>query len=505
MAIKINTATFNGVDGVKISVEVDICQGLPSFSIVGLADTSIKESKDRVRAAIINSGFEFPVKKITVNLAPADVRKVGSSFDLPIAIGILLATGQLQEENIEDYLFAGELSLLGELKKVRGILPIVMGGIYSGIKNFIIPFENKEEASIVSEGNTYPFNSLIEVVGFINYKDLLPYKRGKTILPEENYLDFKDVIGQESSKRAVEVAAAGNHNIFLYGSPGSGKSMIASRIPSILPPLTYEEALEVTKIYSISTEYKTVEGLIYKRPFRKPHHSCTKITLIGGGIKLHPGEISLAHNGVLYLDEMLEFNKSNLEVLRQPLEDRMITLSRNSGTIEYPANVMLVGSSNPCRCGFYGDRVKICTCSEYEIKKYQGKLSGPLLQRIDLFSYVASVPFDKIKGQEAECSKTIKERVIKARAIQNKRFKDEDIFSNAEMKGNHIKKYCKLENEAEYTLIKLYEIHNFSMRAYSRILKVALTLADLSNSEKIKKEHIIEAAQYRKFINNKVV
>jgi magnesium chelatase family protein len=346
---------------------------------------------------------------------------------------------------------------------------------------------------------------LIEVVGFINYKDLLPYKRGKTILREENYLDFKDVIGQESSKRAVEVAAAGNHNIFLYGSPGSGKSMLASRIPSILPPLTYEESLEVTKIYSISTEYKTVDGLIYKRPFRKPHHSCTKITLIGGGIKLHPGEISLAHNGVLYLDEMLEFNKSNLEVLRQPLEDRIIILSRNSGTIEYPANVMLVGSSNPCRCGFYGDRVKICTCSEYEIKKYQGKLSGPLLQRIDLFSYVASVPFDKIKSQEAECSKTIKERVIKARAIQNKRFKDEDIFSNAEMKGNHIKKYCKLENEAEDTLLKLYEIHNFSMRAHSRILKVSLTLADLSNSEKIKKEHIIEAVQYRKFINNKVV
>ncbi|GAA0176907.1 YifB family Mg chelatase-like AAA ATPase [Clostridium sediminicola] len=506
MAVKINTATFNGVDGISINVEVDISNGLPSFNIVGLADTSIKESKERVRAAIRNSGFEFPMRRITINLSPADVRKVGSSFDLPIAIGILVATGQISTEEINNYLFVGELSLLGELKKVSGVLPTVLQGKSNNIKDFILPYENREESSIINDINVYAFKNLKEIIGFLKYKDLLPYIK-KNELKEETYsIDYKDVIGQRAAKRAIEVAAAGGHNILLYGSPGSGKSLLARRIPTILPPLTYDEAIEVTKLYSVSREYKNLNGLIYKRPFRSPHHTTTKIALAGGGSRMHPGEISLAHCGVLYLDEILEFKNSTLEVLRQPLEDRKIIITRSSGKVEYPANIMLVGSSNLCKCGNYQSPNKICTCTEYEVKKYLNRISGPLLDRIDIYSSVNLVPYNELnKKNNSETSLDIRKRVISARKVQINRFKNEKIFSNAEMNENQIRKYCVLDNDARKMIKKIYKEHKLSLRAYSRILKVSRTLADLQNKKNITKDNVIEAVQYRKYINNKVI
>lgn len=349
MAIKVITAAYSGINGMLVSVEIDISRGLPSYNIVGLADTSVKESKERVRAAIINSGFEFPVNRITINLAPADLKKDGSQFDLPIAIGILIATGQINLYNEDVYLLIGELSLSGDVKKVKGALPIILEGNENNIKNFIVPTDNAKECSIVKHCNIYSFDTLKQIVNFLESKDMLPYYND-LVNRNDNYSfdnDFEDVVGHESSKRAIEIAAAGGHNLILWGPPGSGKSMLAYRIPSILPSLNYEEALEVTKIYSVSGNLKE-EGLIGNRPFRSPHHTSSNISLVGGGNSLTPGEISLAHNGVLFLDEMLEFKKNVLEVLRQPLEDRIIKISRSNGNVVYPASFMLVGSLNPC-------------------------------------------------------------------------------------------------------------------------------------------------------------
>lgn len=507
MAVKINAATFTGIEGVMVSVEVDLERGLPCFNIVGLADISVKESKERVRAAIVNSGFEFPINRIIINLAPADVKKIGSLFDLPIAIGILIATEQISFEDSDNFLIIGELSLSGDLKGVKGVLPISMESKNNSINNFIVPFDNAEECSIINEAKIYPFENLKEVVSYIKYRDLMPYFHEKKEYDVENTLDFADIIGQQSCKRAVEVAAAGNHNIIMIGPPGCGKTMIAQRIPTILPPLSYEEALEVTKIYSVSGKLEKNRGLMYERPFRNPHHTTTSTALIGGGRSLMPGEVSLAQNGVLFLDEVLEFKKNVLEVLRQPMEDRNVKISRVSGTVTYPSNFMAVISTNPCKCGFFGS-IRPCVCSEYERKKYINKLSGPILDRIDLFTFVNSLSYDEIKTKtkhKVESSKNIQLRVQKSREIQKERFKNDKIYCNSQMDSRLIKKHCKLNSKTSKIIEKIYNRYNLSTRAYSRILKVSRTIADLSGRESIEESDIIEAIQYRKFLNEEII
>lgn len=500
----LNSSTVKGIIGESVKVEVDISKGLPTFNIVGLGDTSIKESKERVRSAIINSSYEFPLGRIVVNLAPADLKKEGSIFDLSIAIGILAASNQINCEGLRDTMILGELSLDGGINKVRGILPIICSAKEKGYKNFILPLKNIGEASLVKDVNLYPMTNLKEVIGFIEYKDLMPYKDNNLNIDEEiNETDFQDVYGQENAKRALEISAAGGHNVLLYGPCGSGKSMLAKAFKSILPSMDYEEALEVAKIYSILGKLKE-DKISFSPPFRTPHHSTTSTALIGGSSKLIPGEISLAHKGVLFLDELLEFKKNILETLREPLEEKKINITRLNGSYTYPCDFILVTAMNPCPCGNFLSQ-KECTCTREERRRYLNKLSAPFLDRIDMYVSVPNLSFNKFRHSHNESSKTIKERVLRAREIQKRRFKDNKIYTNSSISSSLLKRYCKLNIEEEKFLEKMFQKYSLSGRAYIRILKISRTIADLQGKENIDKQDLMEAFSYRNFLKEDII
>lgn len=502
MISNIKTISLNGIDGNFVEVQTDIAGGLPNIEIVGLPDTSVRESKERIRTAIKNSGIEFPSRKIVINLAPASSKKEGTSYDLPIAIGILNALGKVVVNNLENTIFIGELSLDGKLNRINGVLPMCIEAMNLGIKRVILPKANEREAAVIKNLEIIGAKNLKEVVDFLNNKIQIQLTK-IDVLREFNKknkeeMDFSEVKGQENVKRALEIAAAGGHNCILIGSPGSGKTMIAKRIPTILPDLTFEEALEITKIHSISGILDNNIGIITKRPFRSPHHTISTTSMIGGGKIPKPGEISLAHNGVLFLDELPEFSKNTLEVLRGPLEDRNITISRLYSRVMYPSNFMLVASMNPCPCGYYGSVEKECKCSKSSIEKYINKISGPLLDRIDLHVEVKPVKYKKLNSEnKIEGSQQIKERVDSARRVQYLRYKNLNIFSNAELTPKMIEKYCVLDQECKQILELAFNKLGLSARAYSRILKVSRTIADLENKKNIEKHHLLEAIQYR--------
>jgi len=498
----VKSAGLFGIDGYVIEVEVDISSGLPSFDIVGLPDAAVKESKERVRAAIKNSGLEFPLKRITVNLAPADTKKEGPAYDLAIAVAILLATGQIPHHPLIHSVFLGELSLDGSIRPVHGVLPALLS-VKDQIRSVVVPLHNAPEASHVEGIDVYAVSSLNELISaFKGETAITPYKRFHGFdghADNESLEDFADVKGQEGAKRALEIAAAGGHNVIMIGPPGSGKTMLARRMPSILPELTYQEALEITKIYSAAGLLDTSEGIIKVRPFRAPHHTISAVALIGGGKLPKPGEISLAHHGVLFLDELPEFKRDVLEALRQPLEDGKVTISRANGTAVFPASFTLIGSANPCPCGFFGDSSKECTCTPMQINRYLSRISGPLMDRFDIQIEVPPISFDELTGQRrGETSKEIRKRVNKARQIQLERYKNEGIFYNAQLNSRLIGKYCALNSAQRKMLRQAFVSLNLSARAYDRILKVARTIADLEGCQNIEDHHLAEAIQYRK-------
>lgn len=497
----VKSMTLHGLEGFIVDVQVDVAGGLPCWEIVGLPDISIREAKERVRTAIKNSGYEFPSRRIVINLAPATIKKVGSAFDLPIAIAILFATENINEFDLENVAFVGELSLDGNVHSITGILPMCIEAKKLGIKEIVVPKENAKEASIVDGINVIPVSSLNQVVAYLNKSiKINPEKFNSNELIKSNQvynLDFSEVKGQKNIKRAIEVAASGGHNCMLIGSPGSGKTMMARRIPTILPKLSFEEALEVTKIHSVAGNISENSPLIINRPFRFPHHTISKTSLVGGGVIPKPGEISLAHYGVLFLDELPEFEKSTLEVLRGPLEDGKITISRVNATLTYPSKFMLVASMNPCPCGYYGSD-KECSCSNQAINKYLGKISGPLLDRIDIQVEVSSVKYKNLNSNtQEETSEQIRKRVEETRKIQLERYKECGIYSNSELTPKLIEKYCKLDEKSKIILEKAFNKLGLSARAYARILKVARTIADMDKSENIQSNHLLEAIQYR--------
>ncbi len=498
----IDSVALLGLNGQKVRVEVDVSHGLPCLEIIGLPDAAIREAKDRVRTAIKNSSLDFPIQRITVNLAPADLRKEGPVFDLPIAVGILAATEQINPEILAGLIFIGELSLDGSVRGVHGVLPLVLAARELGIKQVVVPLENAPEAALVRDVEIFGVKTLAELaVALRGEAELQP-----SIVEEEDFLacsegenlDFADVKGQLAAKRALEVAAAGGHNLLMLGSPGCGKTMLARRLPSILPDLTFEEAIEVTKIHSLAGQLSSQNPLVRKRPFRSPHHTSSSTSIVGGGRIPKPGEISLAHHGVLFMDELPEFHKNTLEALRQPLEDGCVNVSRVAASVSFPASLMLVGAANPCPCGYQLDKEKECTCTPFQVQKYLHRISGPLLDRIDIHLEVPKISYSDLnETASSESSQQIKVRVEQARAIQRKRFKERPISCNAAMGTKEVRLFCKLDQSGTNLLKEAFTKMSLSARSYNRILKVARTIADIDNSQAILPHHIAEAIQYR--------